>query len=182
MHVVPVLPYNACSRCIYHVRCDLTSLDHHLFKLANISTNEQDCIVQDVVYPLANLPAMAFVGGGAKNASQWFAFLGLVKDKRFPHQGAPFQMDFPSPETRLSTMTPMAEPVLPCWDAGYKCSCGDCPDAPTCIPVSFLLSRLSRCAHHGLPYVHTSGDGCCNADTRSHLLVCCWPCHVLSQT
>ena len=88
-----------------------------------------------MVYPLANLPAMAFVGGNARNASQWFAFLGLVKDKRFPHQGAPFQMDFPSPDTVPPEMAPMAEPVLPCWDAGYKCSCGDCPDAPTCIPV-----------------------------------------------
>lgn len=39
--------------------------------------------------------AMTFVGGGAKNFTGWFAFLGLVKDKRFPKTGSPFQMNFP---------------------------------------------------------------------------------------
>jgi hypothetical protein len=32
---------------------------------------------------------------GARDFQQWFDFLGLVKDKRFPPAGSPFQMDFP---------------------------------------------------------------------------------------
>ena len=36
---------------------------------------------QDVVYPVMSQKAMTFVGGGAQNFSEWFAFLGLVKDK-----------------------------------------------------------------------------------------------------
>ena len=47
---------------------------------------------QDVVFSVANQKAMTFVGGGAKNWTQWAKFLGLVKDKRFPHAGSPFQV------------------------------------------------------------------------------------------
>ena len=32
---------------------------------------------------------------GAKNYQEWFDFIGLVKDKRFPPVGSPFQMNFP---------------------------------------------------------------------------------------
>jgi hypothetical protein len=34
---------------------------------------------QDVVYPVMSQRAMTFVGGGARNFTEWFAFLGLVK-------------------------------------------------------------------------------------------------------
>lgn len=37
---------------------------------------------QDVKFGAANVPAMAFIGGGATNYQQWLDFLGLVKDKR----------------------------------------------------------------------------------------------------
>jgi len=45
-----------------------------------------------VVFSVANQKAMTFVGGGAANWTQWAEFLGLVKDKRFPHAGSPFQV------------------------------------------------------------------------------------------
>lgn len=32
---------------------------------------------------------------GARDFQEWFDFIGLVKDKRFPPTGSPFQMDFP---------------------------------------------------------------------------------------
>ena len=32
---------------------------------------------------------------GAKDYQEWFDFIGLVKDKRFPPVGSPFQMNFP---------------------------------------------------------------------------------------
>ena len=47
---------------------------------------------QDVVFSVANQKAMIFVGGGAENWTQWADFLGLVKDKRIPHAGSPFQV------------------------------------------------------------------------------------------
>ena len=45
-----------------------------------------------MVFSVANQKAMTFVGGGAANWTQWAEFLGLVKDKRFPHAGSPFQV------------------------------------------------------------------------------------------
>lgn len=35
---------------------------------------------------------------GAQNFQEWFDFIGLIKDKRFPPTGSPFQMDFPPEE------------------------------------------------------------------------------------
>ena len=45
------------------------------------------------MYSALNTKAMALVGGGAKNFSEWFAFLGKVAPPMFP--GAPFQLTFP---------------------------------------------------------------------------------------
>ena len=50
---------------------------------------------KDVTFSAANIPAMSFLGGGAKNYKEWFDFMGLVKDKRDPPAGSPFQIDFP---------------------------------------------------------------------------------------
>ncbi|KAK9823955.1 hypothetical protein WJX72_006638 [[Myrmecia] bisecta] len=89
---------------------------------------------KDVVYAPTNQKAMQFLGGGAKNFTEWFAFLGLVKDKRFPPTGSPFQLNFPGEAATPAGMTPMNKSVPPCWDPALRCSCGDCPDGPTCIP------------------------------------------------
>lgn len=32
-------------------------------------------------------------------------------------------------------MAPLNSTIPSCWNAEQKCSCGDCPDAPQCIPV-----------------------------------------------
>lgn len=35
-----------------------------------------------------------------------------------------------------------------CWDPALKCSCGDCPEAPFCAPVSLVaLLRMRGCLH-----------------------------------
>jgi Niemann-Pick C1 protein len=129
---------------------------------------------QDVVYPVMSQRAMTFVGGGAQNYSEWFAFLGLVKvcavqqitcqgqfrklrayelevkgerfsavrlahippqDKRVPKTGSPFQMNFPAEDETPSGMAPLNGSMPTCWDSAQRCSCGDCPDAPRCLPV-----------------------------------------------
>ena len=83
---------------------------------------------------------MQLVGGGAQNFQQWFDFLGLIKDKQPTRIGAPYQMDFPGEHALPAGMAVMKETIPTCWDPAFKCSCGDCPDAPQCIPVSCLLS------------------------------------------
>ncbi|DBB06657.1 TPA: hypothetical protein ACH3X1_012171 [Trebouxia sp. C0004] len=89
---------------------------------------------KDVVYGLLNIKAMLLVGGGAQNFQQWFDFLGLIKDKQPTRIGAPFQMDFPGEHNTPAGMAAMNASIPACWDSAFKCSCGDCPDAPTCIP------------------------------------------------
>lgn len=95
--------------------------------------------LQDVVYGLLNIKAMQLVGGGAQNFQQWFDFLGLIKDKQPTGIGAPYQMDFPGEQALPTGMTAMKEGIPTCWDPAFKCSCGDCPDAPQCVPVSWSM-------------------------------------------
>ncbi|CAL8466999.1 g6535 [Coccomyxa elongata] len=89
---------------------------------------------KDVVYAAANMKAMSFIGGGAKNFQDFFEFLGMVKDKRVPPAGSPFQMNFPGESKTPRGMTPASESVPACWESALKCSCGDCPDGPQCSP------------------------------------------------
>lgn len=92
--------------------------------------------VQDVVFGLLNIKAIQLVGGGARNFQEWFNFLGLIKDKQPTRIGAPYQMDFPGEQNTPAGMSAMNETIPACWNSEFKCSCGDCPDAPACIPVS----------------------------------------------
>ena len=103
--------------------------------------------LQDVVYGLLNIKAMQLVGGGAQHFQQWFDFLGLIKDKQPTRIGAPFQMDFPGEQNTPAGMAAMNESIPACWDSAFKCSCGDCPDAPTCIPVC-LACTCASCNLH----------------------------------
>lgn len=88
------------------------------------------------MFGLLNIKAIQLVGGGAHNFQEWFNFLGLIKDKQPTRIGAPYQMDFPGEQHTPAQMTVMNETIPTCWDSAFKCSCGDCPDAPACIPVS----------------------------------------------
>lgn len=112
---------------------------------------------QDVVYGLLNIKAMQLVGGGAQNFQQWFDFLGLIKDKQPTRIGAPFQMDFPGQQNTPAGMAAMNESIPACWDSAFKCSCGDCPDAPTCIPVCFACTCAS-CNLHVCCTIATASD------------------------
>eukprot|EP00884_Botryococcus_braunii_P021147 jgi/Botrbrau1/7716/Bobra.0159s0148.1 len=89
---------------------------------------------KDVVYPALNQKAMTFVGGGAHNFQEFFEFLGLVKDKRVPPAGSPFQMNFPPEDEAPPQFTPVNSSLPSCWSSELRCSCGDCPDGPQCAP------------------------------------------------
>lgn len=89
---------------------------------------------KDVRFGAANTPAMAFVGGGAKDYQQWLDFLGMVKDQRVPPVGSPFQQNF-RPENATPPglgLAPFNATMASCADSALRCSCGDCPVAPGC--------------------------------------------------
>lgn len=109
---------------------------------------------KDVKFGAANLPAMTFIGGGAKNASAWLDFLGLVKDKRLPPVGSPFQINFSvvegsggaggggqkgggkegggGGEGAPEGIAPLDADLPSCGDALLACGCADCPAAAGC--------------------------------------------------
>lgn len=76
---------------------------------------------------------------GATNYQEWFEFLGLVKDRRQPPTGSPFQITFPSRDPPEG-MQGLTDDLPSCASPPLTCSCGDCPVAPGCEPVSTLLS------------------------------------------
>ncbi|KAJ6629226.1 multidrug efflux transporter AcrB transmembrane domain-containing protein [Mycena sp. CBHHK59/15] len=78
----------------------------------------------------ANSFAMDFIGGGAKNYTSFFKYLGDEK----PLIGSPFQMDFPlqtPPE-----FTPLNPTPRNCADddLGSRCTCIDCPSICPLLP------------------------------------------------
>lgn len=82
---------------------------------------------------------MNFMGGGATTGQEWLDFLGLVKDKRVPPVGSPFQLNFNPGGSSTPGVPPEihpAEEALPgCGDPLFLCSCADCPPAPGCKAV-----------------------------------------------
>jgi Niemann-Pick C1 protein len=87
---------------------------------------------KDVKFGALGDSAMKFIGGGAKNYTQFLKFLG--DEKPF---GSPFQMNFPRPEQgKFPDMKPQDMTAHPCNDPDekYRCACVDCaevcPDLP----------------------------------------------------
>ncbi|OCL11684.1 multidrug efflux transporter AcrB transmembrane domain-containing protein [Glonium stellatum] len=143
----------ACKENFFNLFCTFTcSPDQSLFinvtdtkaKGTKLVVTELDYLVsseygsefynscKDVKFGATNGHAMDFIGGGAKNFTQFLKFLG---DKKF--LGSPFQMNFPRPDTtKYPNMTPMNETVRSCNDTDetYRCACvdcaGSCPDLP----------------------------------------------------
>ena len=78
--------------------------------------------------------AIDFVGGGAKNYTQFLKFLG---DKKF--LGSPFQMNFrtePSgPESNGMEPLPIRPKACNDSDPAFRCSCVDCPDVCPELPA-----------------------------------------------
>jgi Niemann-Pick C1 protein len=69
---------------------------------------------------------MAFIGGGAKNYTEFLRFLG----KKSPLLGSPFQINFPRPADRENQGMKAADPITRACndiDPAYRCACVDCP-------------------------------------------------------
>jgi Niemann-Pick C1 protein len=89
--------------------------------------------------------AIDFIGGGAKNYSQFLKFLG---DKKF--LGSPFQINYrtePSgPDSEGMKALPMKPKACNDEDKAYRCSCVDCPEVCPDLPA---VSSQASC-HVGL--------------------------------
>ncbi|GAQ79217.1 putative Niemann-Pick C type protein [Klebsormidium nitens] len=86
----------------------------------------------DVKFAAMNTRAMDFIGGGATDYHEWFAFLGNKADLYLP--GSPFAITFPDDPPPHSGLTALDMPVIACSDPAFACSCGDCPSADGCAP------------------------------------------------
>ncbi|KAK9129235.1 hypothetical protein Sjap_009722 [Stephania japonica] len=85
---------------------------------------------KDVKFGTMNTRAMDFVGAGAKNFKEWFAFIGREAEPGVP--GSPYAINFRSSISESSGMKPMNVSAYSCGDTSLGCSCGDCPSSPTC--------------------------------------------------
>ncbi|KAK7258292.1 hypothetical protein RIF29_23865 [Crotalaria pallida] len=88
----------------------------------------QSC--QDVKFGTMNTRAIDFVGGGASNFQEWFAFLGSKAPLGLP--GSPYSINFKTSIPHSSPMQLMNASVYSCNDTSLGCSCGDCPSSPVC--------------------------------------------------
>ncbi|CAN7137118.1 unnamed protein product [Brassica rapa subsp. narinosa] len=85
---------------------------------------------KNVKFGSSNSRALDFLGAGAKNFKEWFAFIGQKAGVNLP--GSPYGIKFsPSPPVS-SLMKPMNVSTYSCSDDTLGCSCGDCPSAAAC--------------------------------------------------
>ncbi|KAL6963597.1 NPC intracellular cholesterol transporter 1 [Sarracenia purpurea var. burkii] len=85
---------------------------------------------KDVKFGTMNTRALEFVGAGARNFKEWFAFIGQQAALGFP--GSPYAINFQSRIPVSSGMELMNVSAYSCGDTSLGCSCGDCPSSPVC--------------------------------------------------
>ncbi|XP_071698001.1 uncharacterized protein [Rutidosis leptorrhynchoides] len=85
---------------------------------------------KDVKFGSLNSRAIDFVGNGAKNFREWFAFIGRKAGLQLP--GSPYAINFRSDADVSIGMKPMNVTTYSCGDTSLGCSCGDCPSASVC--------------------------------------------------
>jgi len=156
----------ACKENFYNLFCTFTcSPDQSLFinvtqteeSSGEIRVTELDQLVsneygsdfydscKDVKFGAANSNAMTFIGGGAKNYTEFFGFLG----KKNPPFGSPFQINFPRPKDYPDNkMGPLDMVAKKCndEDESYRCACLDCPAVCPKLPE---VTEVGSC-HVGL--------------------------------
>ncbi|XP_038721590.1 NPC intracellular cholesterol transporter 1-like isoform X2 [Tripterygium wilfordii] len=85
---------------------------------------------KEVKFGTMNTRAIDFIGAGARNFKEWFAFIGQKAEPGFP--GSPYAIKFRSSISESSAMEPMNTSIYSCGDTSLGCSCGDCPSSPAC--------------------------------------------------
>ncbi|KAF2760450.1 multidrug efflux transporter AcrB transmembrane domain-containing protein [Pseudovirgaria hyperparasitica] len=88
---------------------------------------------KDVKFGPTNNNAMALIGGGAHNFTEFFKFLG----KKQPPFHSPFQIDFPRSDEKKFSGMKFNDPIVRACndhDPAYRCACVDCPKSCTELP------------------------------------------------
>lgn len=107
----------------------MTELDHYADPVFAAGFYES---CKEVKFSATNGRAMDLIGGGAKNYTQFFKFLG---DEKPLLGGSPFQMNFPW-DNVPDGIKPNTGIVRNCNDEDerYRCACPDCPDSCPTLP------------------------------------------------
>ncbi|EYU30271.1 hypothetical protein MIMGU_mgv1a000352mg [Erythranthe guttata] len=85
---------------------------------------------KEVKFGTMNTRAIEFIGAGAKNFREWYAFIGRRAGLGVP--GSPYSINFLSGVPESSGMKPMNVSTYSCGDTSLGCSCGDCPNSAVC--------------------------------------------------
>ncbi|CAI9753358.1 unnamed protein product [Fraxinus pennsylvanica] len=85
---------------------------------------------KDVKFGTMNTRAIEFIGAGAKNFREWYAFIGRKAPLGVP--GSPYAINLSPSAPESSGMKPMNVSTYSCGDTSLGCSCGDCPSSPVC--------------------------------------------------
>ncbi|KAE8680372.1 V-type proton ATPase subunit B2 [Hibiscus syriacus] len=94
---------------------------------------------KDVKFGTMNTRAMEFIGAGAKNFKEWFAFIGRRAPNNLP--GSPYAIQFLPTVPDSSGMKPMNVSTYSCGDVSLGCSCGDCASSPVCSNTAISTSN-----------------------------------------
>ncbi|KAG0501372.1 hypothetical protein HPP92_001444, partial [Vanilla planifolia] len=98
---------------------------------------------KDVKFGSMNTRAMDFIGAGAKNYEDLFAFIGKRAAVNMP--GSPYKITFRTDTSSSSGMKPMNITVFSCGDSLLGCSCGDCPSVSQCSNSSLTVLEKGSC-------------------------------------
>lgn len=85
---------------------------------------------KEVKFGTMNTRALEFIGAGAQNFKEWFAFIGRQAAINVP--GSPYAINFLPSAPESSGMKSMNVSTYSCGDVSLGCSCGDCPLSPAC--------------------------------------------------
>ncbi|KAG8632228.1 hypothetical protein MANES_18G004200v8 [Manihot esculenta] len=153
--VQPAIPFlvgcPACLRNFLNFFCELTCSPHQslFINVTSISKVKNNFTVdgidfyvadafgeglyescKDVKFGTMNTRALNFIGAGAQNFKEWYAFIGRRAAPNLP--GSPYAITFKSIVPEPSGMKPMNVSTYSCADTSLGCSCGDCPSSPVC--------------------------------------------------
>ncbi|XP_011041222.1 PREDICTED: Niemann-Pick C1 protein-like [Populus euphratica] len=141
----------ACLRNFLNLFCELTCSPHQSTFInvtntakvkGNLTVSGIDFYVYDsfgeglyesckeVKFGTMNTRALNFIGAGAQNFTEWYAFIGRRAPLDVP--GSPYAMTFKPTAPESSGMKPMNVSTYSCGDISLGCSCGDCPQSPVC--------------------------------------------------
>lgn len=100
---------------------------------------------KEVKFGTMNSRAIQYIGAGAKNFKEWFAFIGRKAPLGVP--GSPYAITFRPNATASSGMRLMNVSTYSCGDISLGCSCGDCPSSSACSNIAPpTIQKMDSCS------------------------------------